>query len=119
MKKFIGIATAFLIPGSVAFAAGNTLQSLITDVQDVITSLFPILVGIAVLFFFYEIIMLITKGKDDPKKKADAITGIIYSLVAIFIMLTFFGLVKILASTVGVDTGDSVTSQDIPTVEFQ
>jgi fumarate reductase subunit D len=118
MKKFIGIASALLLPVS-AFAAGNTLQNLIYSVQDIITSLFPILVGIAVLFFFYEIIMLITKGKDKPEEKAKAITGIIYSLVAIFIMLTFFGLVKILASTVGVQTGDSVTSNDIPTVQFQ
>ncbi len=92
----------------------NTVSSLISD-------LFPIAVGIAVLAFFYEIIMFIIAAKGgSTDKTAEYKKGILMSLLAIVTMVAFFGIVKIIANTLGVGgaIGTGIGTSDIPTVQL-
>ena len=123
MKKFISSTALFLLPLAV-FAQQSTTQttgldSLLGKITNFMGKLFPIAVGIAVLAFFYEIIMFIY-NKDNPDKKASFQKGILMSLVAIFVMLAFFGIIRVIANTIGIqDTlGAGIDTGSIPSVDL-
>lgn len=122
MKKFLSLSAAFLAPG-LAFAQATTahntgLYSLVVSIQNLLKLLFPIMVAIGVLAFFYELIRFITAKSEDKKKEFQ--NGLIFSLLALFLMFTFFGILKVIANTLGVGdaVGAGVTTNDIPTVQL-
>lgn len=127
MKKIISFGASLLLP-VVTFAQNNTTvannQTQIGDIfgwiANIITKLFPIMVGIAVLVFFFEIIMFIL-NKDNKDKQDGFKKGILMSLLAIFVMLAFFGIIKVIANTLGIGgtVGASIGAQYIPTVQLQ
>ena len=125
MKKFISFVGASMLP-FVAFAqtygtSTNTgLSTLISDFGTVLSKLFPIAVAIAVLAFFYEVIMfIINKDKDVDKAKTFK-NGILWSLLALALIFTFFGLIKVIANTLGIGgtVGAGIGTTDIPTVQL-
>lgn len=61
--------------------------NLINGVGGIVRLLPPILLGIAVVVFFFFLIRYIIGGKNDPAKKKDALKGLLYSLLAIFVMV--------------------------------
>ncbi len=118
MKKFfITFASILGFAPLFAFAqlTGTPLANLFNLISSIISTLIPIAVGVAVLFFFYQLIKYIKSQGDD---KAMAMKGIWQSLLAIFIMLAFMGIIRLVASTVfapgqGIGNGIS-TGNDIP-----
>lgn len=117
MKKYIAALLTFFLP-ALAFAQ-QTFSGIITLVQNLIRAIGPIMVAIAVLFFFWEIIQYIRNTNPDEKQKA--IRGIGLSLLAIFIMLAFMGIIRVIAQSLNIQTGGQITSGvqgDITGVQF-
>lgn len=119
MKKFlIALAPVLGFAPMVASAqqfSGTPLANLFNLISSIISTLIPIGVGIAVLFFFYTLIKYI---KSQGEEKAIAMKGIWQSLLAIFIMLAFMGIIRLVANTIfapgqGIGNGIS-TGNDIP-----
>ncbi len=125
MKKIIASISAFTLPlAAFAQTYGTTtntgLDGLVGKVQDLLGKLFPIAIAIAVLAFFYEVIMfIINKDKDVDKAKTFK-NGILWSLLALALIFTFFGLIKVIANTLGVGNtvGAGIGTNDIPRVQF-
>ncbi len=120
MKKIISSATFLLLPLAASAQTTVGLTGLLGKIAGFMNQLFPIAVGIAVLVFFYEIIMFIyTRGKD-VNKTEEFKKGILMSLVAIFVMLAFFGIIRVIASTIGIEgtLGAGITADKIPTVDL-
>ena len=95
---------------------GLFFVNIIGIVRTVIGLLTPIAVSIAVLMFFYQIIMYI---KSQGTEKAQHMKGIWYSLLAIFIMLAFFGIINIVSNAVlgQGQLGGSIGASVIPCVD--
>lgn len=104
MKKFISTATLALMPLS-AFAqtyGQRGVTDLIQSLKEILASLVPILIAIAVLAFMYSVVMFIIK-KDDPEKSATFKKQILWELFALVLLFAWFGFIKIIANTIGVD----------------
>ena len=98
------------------------LTPLVASAQDLsrVTSLLSALVnyaiglavGVAVLAFFYGLIkyMYSSKGGEDAKKNYQIM---VYGVIAIFVMLSVFGIVKLLQNTFGVGSQTQIPPPSI------
>jgi uncharacterized membrane protein YjfL (UPF0719 family) len=118
MKRFIAFLSTLTLP-VVAFAqsTGGVLD-LLAKFAEILRKLFPIAVALAVLGLFYEIIMFIIHQNDDKGEKFKK--GIAWSLLALVVMLTFFGGVRLIATTLGLEgtIGADLNASDIPVVNI-
>jgi hypothetical protein len=113
MKKFIGIGVLSLTP---LFAlAQTTLGDILATIGDLVNTLIPIAVAIALLFFFWGLAQYILKASDEDGRKAARDT-MIWGIIALFVIVSVWGLVQILQDTFNVGSQDTA---DIPTVEFR
>lgn len=114
MKKFA--ATLGLFVPLFAFAADPQLtnvNTLIRSVGDLINLALPIVVALALLYFFYGLAQFIlASGDEESRKKGKSI--MIWGIVALFVMVSVWGLVAFLGRALGIEQGQSLPS--VPTV---
>lgn len=98
MKKIIATAGVALLP-IFTFADGfGSVTAAIDSSKNIINSLIPLVIGIAVLLFLIGILGYITAGGDEEKRAA-ARSMIIFGIIALFVMTAVWGFVKILGTT--------------------
>lgn len=67
-------------------------------IKDLINTLLPIIIALTVLVFVYGIFKMVLSG-DDAKGREEARGYIIFGIIALFVMVSVWGLVNILVST--------------------
>ncbi|MEK7669139.1 MAG: hypothetical protein AAB350_00910 [Patescibacteria group bacterium] len=77
------------------------MSELVTSVGLIVNKIIPIMFAIALLGFFYGLVMYIF-GKEDNKDQAKK--TMIWGVVALFVMAAVWGLVAFIGDAVGVDT---------------
>ena len=102
-----GVSTAGRVDGSVLFNLLGIASKLIGDLTKVS-------VALIVLVFFWFLITFVWKGKDDAAKRGEAIKGMMWSIVAIFVMVAIWGLVGFLSNVLGIGVGGSVPVPSVP-----
>lgn len=126
MKKFVIAASAYLLP-VFAFAtthnllppAGNTadndnIADLINQINAVINTIIPFLVGLAVLIIIWGVFNYIS-GAGDEEKRAQAKQYIVWGVVGVFIMLSIWGLVNVLVNSFDLKkTGYEAGNKSLP-----
>ena len=113
MKKIVLISGLALIPG-IAFAQTSGL-SIIGNIGDLISAITPVIVALALLYFFWGLAKYILAAGDEAAQ-AQGRSIMIMGIIALFVIVAVWGLVQVLASTFGVDTG--TTSGAIPSVDL-
>lgn len=112
-KKLSIPVSLFVLP-FVSFAQQLTnVKTLVTSVGDILKMAIPILFTLALLGFFWGLIMFIfgaEEGKEGARKK------MVWGIVALAVMSSIWGLVKFLGDAVGVgqDATTLQTSSLIP-----
>ncbi len=76
------------------FATGTTFKSLVSSLIGLMSSVLYILIGLGIVFFFYGIVKYI----QHPETKQR--TALMWSVVALFVLVSFVGLVNILLYTI-------------------
>lgn len=104
MKKIIISGLALMAPLT---AAAATLEDIIGTIRNLVDTIIPLFMVIAVAVFLWGIIRYITSAGDEEKQKA-ARGYIIYGLIGIFVMVAFWGIITVVASTFGIQTGGTV-----------
>ena len=92
-------------PSSGAPTNFGPLAKLISLAQDVLSTLVPIAIGFGLVSFLFFLAMFIWKGADSPTEQTKAKTGMIWSIVALFVMVSIYGIILVLASILGVSVG--------------
>ena len=105
---FLGIT---LLP-SLVFAVGPTLAELVNNFGNIINMFAKLLIAVAVLYLIWNTMEYVRTGSGDPKKAAEAGMMITYSIIALFVMISVWGLVAIIQNTFGLDN----TIPNLPTV---
>ena len=119
--KKAAVGSAFL--PMLAFAQ-NTFNatyftSFLNQIKTIMQAVVPLLITGAIIIFFYEIVQFIrSKDKGDAAKAEAARMGIIWSLVALFIMLSFLGIIRILQGATGTQNPGNINATDVPVVSF-
>lgn len=112
MKKVI-LATLAFAPVLV-FAQGlSALETLVQSIGRIIDLLLPVVVGLGLLAFFWGLVKYIF-AQGDESAKADGKKIMLWGLVALFVMVTVWGLVKLIATNLGVSTTETITVPTVP-----
>jgi len=112
LKVFAASSAAFLAP-VVALAQEDKVGGFIDNLGGWVNNLLPIFVGLALLYFFYGIVLFLTSG-GEADKKADAKDKILWGVIAMFVMVSIWGLVAFIGGVFDVDT--DTQNQNIPTI---
>ena len=78
------------------------LAETLNQIHDLVAAAAPILIGVAVLVFFGGVIKYVTAG-DDTDKRAQARGVMIYGVIALFVIVSVWGLVAILQTLTGTE----------------
>ncbi|MBX4199872.1 pilin [Candidatus Parcubacteria bacterium] len=118
MKKFIpaSILTSLAVAPSLTFAQtyfGN-VGGILSSIGTLVNRALPIVVGIALLGFFWGLARFVFAA-GDPERQKEARQIMIWGVVALFVMTAVWGLVRFLADAIpGVNPGENTPV--IPTV---
>jgi hypothetical protein len=94
--------------------AGSSLLNLLALAQTLVIRLVPFFIGLAVVVFFWYLIEFIWKGREDGAKRTEGLKGMGYAVLALFVMVSIWGLVGFLGSFFGIGQGGSVPAPGIP-----
>jgi len=118
MKKIImraGVVATAVLP-FVAFAQGvddTYFRSIITSVNGLISSLFPVVFAAAVLGFMVGVGMyLFSGGNDKLKDKAKDVMK--WGIVVLFVMFAVYGIINLFASVLGIGLGGTIPVPTLP-----
>jgi|JI10StandDraft_1071094.scaffolds.fasta_scaffold256993_2 hypothetical protein len=105
MKIFI---TSLTIISSAAVALAQVNDQPVRDIINLggftVSSLIPIAVSLAVLAFFWYLVKFIWMASDNPEAQSKAKSGIFYSIFAIFVMVSIWGIVGLMQGTLGINS---------------
>jgi len=104
IKKFIPGGLAFLVP--FAALAQSNLGSVLTKIQTLLNQLIPILVTLTIIYFFWGLAQyVLNSGSEEAKEEGK--NKMIWGIVAIFVMLSIWGIVGLIGNTFGITPGQS------------
>lgn len=112
MKKFF-LALLVLTPALASAQLGN-VTSLLDSVGNLVRMAMPILVSLGLLAFFWGLVKFIFAAGDE-ESKADGKKIMIWGVVALFVMVSVWGLVGWLGSALQIQQGGSVNLPQVPT----
>jgi len=93
----------------------NTGNILIKAASKWINWIVAILMGLAILVFFWGIVKYIASGGDEEGRKAGR-GFMIYGIIGLFVMVSVWGLVYLLASLLGIRPGGGVDLPGVPSI---
>jgi uncharacterized membrane protein YidH (DUF202 family) len=104
MKKYIVAGAAFLLPAMAFAQTFPYITSVLNFIQGFVKSATPVVVGLAVLFFLYGLMkFILAAGNEDAKDEGKRI--MIWGVIALFVMVSVWGLVTLLQTNLGVTAG--------------
>lgn len=120
MKKFtVAVSTfVFALMPMLVFAQQNTdpdlgnLNRLLEAIGGLVNLATPIVIGLALLAFFWGLVKYIFAGADEDKAAGKSL--MIGGIIAIFVMVSIVGIVRFVGGAFGIGEGGSF---DVPTVD--
>lgn len=118
MKKYIagGLAagTVALMPLVALAQQFQYATTFLDTLKRLIDQATPIIIGLALLFFLYGLMVFILAAGDEEKsKKGKQI--MIWGIVALFIMVSIWGIIRLLQTNTGVGTDTTIPIPKPPT----
>ena len=107
----IGVVGTLAFAPFAAFAAAQ-ISNILGTFNSLIATATPIVVAFALLGFFWGLAIYIFNAGDE-KKKSQGRNIMIWGVLALFVMLSVFGIIGVLQTTLGVQN----TSIAIPSVQ--
>ncbi len=98
MKKVISLGIVLGFTPMFAFAA--TAFSIIATTNQILNYIIPVLITLAVVYFIWGVIEY-TMSTDEDKKK-DARSKIIAGLIGLFVIIAFWGIIRLVTNTFNV-----------------
>ncbi len=102
MKKIALVTSLIFAFPFIASAQGATLGPvviLVSAIQGIVRTLIPLLIGVAVVVFFWGLVLYISgAGKDATKGKGIMIGG----LIALFVMVSMWGIISMIQFSLGI-----------------
>jgi hypothetical protein len=101
MKTSFSKLAAFgiLVLPAFALAAPSNLKELIKVFTDLINPLIGLMTGIAMLLFAWGVVQYILYAGDEKKKKSAKDT-LVYGVVALFVLFSFWSIVQLLKNSI-------------------
>ncbi len=120
MKKIaIGVLSvvggySFVFAQGVTSTGGNQLLNLLALAQTLVSRAVPLLIGLAMVTFFYGLVLFMWKGKEGGENLDKAKKFMTYSIIAIFIMASLWGIIYFLQNLLGVPDIETIRGPKPP-----
>ncbi len=112
MKKAFIALSAFALPALALAQAVRDANTLFSKATNILNAIIPIVISLAVVVFIIGIFRYIIAGDEESKKGAKSL--ILYGIIGIFVMISVYGLVRVLVNTFGLEK--QLDNSDIPQV---
>jgi len=112
MKKVILAALAFAPALAFAQSLGN-IETLLRSIGRLVDIALPIVVALALLGFFWGLVKFIF-AQGNEEAKADAKKIMLWGIIALFVMVSIWGLILFLGNAFGINQGDTVIVPRVP-----
>lgn len=101
MKKLVysSLALAVFAP---AFAFAADAFSILNTLQSILNVIIPIVITVAVIIFIVGVVKYVTAS--DEEKQAEARKLMISGIIGLFVIVSIWGLVRVLQNTFGVNS---------------
>lgn len=109
MKKISLAVLSFATP-FIAFAAPNNLSALVKELVSILNALIPLIFGIAIVVFLWGIVKFFFINSDDSGSRDEGKKFMIWGIIALFVMVGFWGFVNILNNTFFNSSINEITS---------
>ncbi len=96
-----------------AFAQLGNVENIVESIGNLVKLATPIVVGLALLAFFWGLVKFIFSGGDEEAKK-DSKHLMIWSVIALFIMISIVGIINFIGNSLDINQGGSL---DVPEVQ--
>jgi len=106
----------FVLP-MVANAQGATIETVILDVTYLLSLAVPLLITLALVYFIWGLGEFIFAGASDETKRAEGRNRMIWGIIALFVIVSVWGLVGIVARTFSIDQTSTLRGDQVPLVE--
>jgi len=120
MKKIIllgaAIVSAPLLASAAAFqgaVATTDIWSILSKLNQLLSSIIPVLITLAVVYFIWGVIQYTVSTDEEAKKGARG--KIIGGLIGLFIIIAFWGILSLITTTTGVGS-QQLQSGSIPCI---
>jgi len=111
MKKIISFGVVLGSMPIMAFAADAF--SVITVINKILATLIPVLITLAVVYFIWGVIQYTVSTDEEAKKGARG--KIINGLIGLFVIVAFWGIIRLVTNTFGVGA-EQINSSAIPCI---
>ena len=111
MKKVVYVLLSFMPVLASAALLGQSL-TLVGEIKGVINAVIPLFFGIAIIYFFWGLVQYL-RAAGDPKALETGKSHMIWGIIALFIMVSIYGLINWLVGAAGLDNQLPIT---FPTV---
>ena len=95
LKKSLFALGVVLLP---AFASAQTVGGILLQVQNILNIVIPIVMTLALLYFFLGLAKYIAGTGDEEARKSGR-EMMVYGIIALFVMSAVWGLVEVLNNT--------------------
>ena len=107
MKKFV-ITGLALAPTLVFAQSLSNIETLLGSIKRLVSAALPIVAGLALLGFFWGLVQFIFSAGDEGKKDAGK-SHMIWGIVALFVMVSVWGLVNFIGGAFNIQQGGDLT----------
>ena len=112
MKKVILAILAFA-PVLASAQQLSNIETFVSSIGRVVGLALPIVVAIALLAFFWGLVKFIF-AQGNEESKADAKKIMLWGLIALFVMVAVWGLVRFIGDALGISQGDTIIVPAVP-----
>ncbi len=113
MKNFVKNVLTFGVLLMPTFAFATPLEDLVIRTKSLVNLIIPLLVSVAIAYFIFSVIKYV--GAKDEETRADGRKMMINAIIALFVVLTLWGLVRFIQQSLGVSSGQ-INSSELPNV---
>lgn len=115
MKKIIALLAVF-VPALAGAQVITDVNSLTYKLTNIANTFIQILIAVAVLYIIWHVVRFLIIGGTDEEARKTARTAILWGVIGLFIILSIWGLVRILTNTFRTDTSAPVSQY--PTIQY-
>jgi len=113
-KFFLSFLVLLAMPSMALAASFTNVEDLILSVGRLVEILLPLVVALALLFFFWGLAKFVLEaGNEIEKQKGKDL--MIWGVVALFVMVSVWGIVDFVIFALDIDNNQNI---NIPTINF-
>lgn len=114
MKKSLSVFVAIFgtISLTPLFAFAQNAQGVLGIILGLINTIITILMVAAIAYFIFGVVKYIVSADKEEGKKV-----IINGLIGLFVIVAFWGIIKIVQNTFGLDNNNQIQQQDIACIQ--